>query len=219
MMLQDFFLRFAWRSRSGARISLLSVFSPSCLFGRNARVERMCVLHGVKLGDYSYVGDGSRIISAEIGRFCSVSGSVQIGLGRHPSGLVSTSPVFFSNHNAVKTCWVEKEPEFEEYRKVTIGNDVWIGMRAMVRDGVTIGNGAIIGAGAVVTKDVEPYAVVAGVPARVISKRFDDDTIKKLEELRWWDWPEETIKQRTAQFQDIDAFLQACGSANKTGQG
>lgn len=208
LVLQDIFLRLLWRLRSGARISLLSVFCPLCRFGRKTFVERMCVLHAVNLGDYSYVGDGSRIINADIGKYCSISSSVQIGLGRHPTGFVSTSPVFFSNRNALKTRWVENPPEFEEYRKVTIGSDVWIGINALVRDGITIGDGAIIGAGAVVTKDVAPYSVVAGVPAREISKRFDGETIERLEELRWWEWPEEKIRENVGLFADTGSFLQ-----------
>ncbi len=206
MMLQDFFLRFAWRARAGARISLLAFFTPGCRFGRNTRVERMCVLHNVDLGDYSYIGDGTRVIRAEIGRFCSIAGSVQIGLGNHPSGMVSTSPAFYTNHNAVRTQWVEHPPEFEEYKQTVIGNDVWIGTRAMVRDGVAIGHGAIIGAGAVVTKDVEPYAVMAGVPARMIRKRFDDETVEKLLKLNWWDWPENEIRRNAGLFSDIGRF-------------
>ncbi len=207
MMLQDFFLRFAWRARTGARISLLSVFTPGCRFGCSARVERMCVLHDVSLGDYSYLGDGTRVIRAEIGRFCSIAGSVQIGLGSHPSGMVSTSPVFYTNRNAVRTQWVEHPPQFEEYKHTVIGHDVWIGTRAMIRDGVTIGHGAIIGAGAVVTKDVEPYAVMAGVPARMIRKRFDEGTVAKLLNLNWWDWPQEKIREKAALFADISGFL------------
>ena len=208
MMIQGFFLRFAWRIRTGARISLLAVFSPSCRFGRNNLVARMCVLHDVELGDYSYIGDGTRVINTGIGRFTSVSGSVQVGLGGHPSGMVSTSPAFYSNRNALKTRWVAQEPDFEEYKRVTIGNDVWIGTQALIRDGVSIGDGAIIGAGAVVTKDVEPYAVMAGVPARCIRKRFDDETIQKLLAMRWWDWPAEEIRNNSSLFQNIGAFLQ-----------
>lgn len=207
MLLQDFFLRIKWRMRAGARISLLSAFTPDCRFGRNARVERMCALHGAALGDYSYVGDGTRILFAEIGRFCSVSGSVLIGLGRHPADMVSTSPAFYTNRNAVRTHWLEREPGFEEHGRITIGSDVWIGARAIVRDGVTVGHGAVIGAGAVVTKDVPPYAVVAGVPAREIRKRFDDDTVARLLALKWWDWPDDKIKRNATLFADAKAFL------------
>lgn len=208
MMLQDFLLRIKWRLRASARISFLAVFTPSCRFGKNAYVDRMCILHDVSMGNFSYVGDGTRIINAEIGKYCSISGSVQIGLGGHPTGLVSTSPVFYSNRNAVRTHWVEKEPEFEEYKKVVIGSDVWIGMRSLIRDGITIGNGAIIGAGAIVTKDVEPYSVMAGVPARCIRKRFDDETIKRLEALRWWDWSADEIQKNAGLFADAKSFMQ-----------
>lgn len=90
-----------------------------------------------------------------------------------------------------------------------IGNDVWIGYEAVILSGVTIGDGAIVGARAVVTKDVPPYTIVGGVPARSIRRRFDEETIKKLEALRWWDWDEERIKRSIPAIQsgDIEALL------------
>ena len=91
---------------------------------------------------------------------------------------------------------------------IVIGNDVWIGYEAVILSGVTIGDGAIIGARAVVTKDVPPYTIVGGVPARPIRKRFDDETIAKLAEIQWWNWPEEKIKSsiRAIKAGDIDAL-------------
>ena len=90
-----------------------------------------------------------------------------------------------------------------------VGNDVWIGYEAVILSGVTIGDGAIIGARAVVTKDVPPYTIVAGVPARPIRKRFDEETIARLEQLRWWDWPEDEIRRNISHIQrgQIEAML------------
>lgn len=93
---------------------------------------------------------------------------------------------------------------------VVIGHDVWIGARAMIMSGITIGNGAVIGAGAVVAKDVAPYTVVVGNPAKAIKQRFSDDQIKDLQDIAWWDWPDEKIRKFEAQFYgNIDAFIMA----------
>jgi virginiamycin A acetyltransferase len=98
---------------------------------------------------------------------------------------------------------VECDVPIVEYKRITIGNDVWIGARAVILDGITIGDGAIVGACAVVTKDVPPYAVVAGVPARVIRYRFSEKKIRTLLELQWWEWSPEEIKARLAELNSI----------------
>ncbi|NLL54785.1 MAG: CatB-related O-acetyltransferase [Clostridiales bacterium] len=95
----------------------------------------------------------------------------------------------------------------EPYARTRIGNDVWIGQNALIRGGVAIGDGAVIGMGAVVTKDVGPYEVWAGNPARLIKKRFDAETIRRLQELAWWDWPEEEIRQNAHFFGDVQGLL------------
>ncbi|RNI35210.1 antibiotic acetyltransferase [Hanamia caeni] len=157
------------------------------------------------VGRYSYVADHCWIIKAEIGNFCSIASNVMIGGGSHPVNFVSTSPVFYSRNNILNKCFAEVQ--FQEYVKTVIGNDVWIGSNAFVKGGITIGNGAIIGAHSVVTKDVEPYSIVAGNPARVIRKRFDDDVIKELEATKWWEYSDEKLQQRATHFQSIEDFL------------
>ncbi|MDZ7588216.1 MAG: CatB-related O-acetyltransferase [Parasphingorhabdus sp.] len=126
----------------------------------------------------------------KIGSFCSIAGDVIIMLsGEHDLSAPSTYPFvdFFDDPTLARAD--------KSKGTVTIGNDVWIGRRATVLSGVTIGDGAVIGAGSVVTKDVAPYAIVAGNPAKFIRKRFDDETIEFLLKLRWWDWPESQIRQ------------------------
>ena len=107
-----------------------------------------------------------------IGNYCSIARNVSIGLGLHPLNLFSTSPIFYKRQNALLLDLISKDNEFKEYQPITIGNDVWIGANAIIMDGITIGNGAVIAAGAVVTKNVPAYAIMGGVPAKLIKYRF-----------------------------------------------
>lgn len=154
---------------------------------------------------YTFIGNNCFVIHSSIGSFCSIASNVMIGGGKHPLNFVSTSPVFYSERNILKKCF--NKIEFEEYKKTIIGNDVWIGSNAFIKGGVNIGHGAVIGAYAVVTKDIEPYSIVGGNPARVIRKRFDDATIEKLLKSKWWDYNNELLKERATQFNNVEEFL------------
>lgn len=144
------------------------------------------VLDGVSLGAYSYVSPKSEIVNASIGRFCSIGDNTCIRGSAHPMQRLSSHPFSYRN---IYPAFVDGDPpfSFDGYGKITrIGHDVWIGTRALVLPGVTIGHGAVIGAGAVVAKDVPAYAVVVGNPARVVKYRFDEATIVRLLESGWW---------------------------------
>ncbi len=170
------------------------------------------------LGRGTYIATGSVIMGAKIGKFCSVGGNVRTGLGRHPSQVfVSTSPSFFSPNlqngiSFVKNLLFEEHLYADKGKRYfcEIGNDVWIGNNAMIMDGVKIGDGAVIAGGAVVTKDIEPYTIVGGVPARLIKKRFSEEQINKLLEIKWWDWNVEKLKEKAEKFSDINLFLDSC---------
>ena len=139
-------------------------------------------------GHHSYISRDSEINNFEttVGNYCSIAVGVRIGLTQHHIKYFSTSPELYNFQNS----------EDENLDKpCKIGNDVWIGVNALIMEGLTIGDGAVIGAGAVVTKDVPPYAVVGGIPAKVIKYRFDEDVIKELLEIKWWDLPEDKIKK------------------------
>lgn len=138
-----------------------------------------------KIGDYTYVSSNSSICHASIGKYCSIGADVKVSLGVHPTDYPSSSPVFYSKNNAIGFNFFENV-NVEERKQVLVGNDVWIGEGVKILDGVKIGDGAIIATGAIVVKDVDAYSIVGGVPAKHIKFRFDENTIKHLLELQWW---------------------------------
>lgn len=174
-----------------------SIVSPK------ARIWGKCKLFHSSVGDYSYIGPSSRVIHSDIGKYCSIARDVCIGMGDHTLEMISTSPIFTESRNGTAHSWI-KQTLNSPYRRVIIGNDVWIGSRAMVLGGLTIGDGAVIGAGAVVTKDVPPYSIVVGVPAKIIRYRFTEDQILELENIKWWNFPENKLQQCIEQFQTSD---------------
>lgn len=171
------------------------------------------------IGKYSYAAPDISIVSVGtvIGSFCSIGQRVVIGHGNHPKAFLSTSPFFYFDELGFKS---QKMPTHDGYwyiEPVIIGNDVWIGDGAWIKNGVKIGDGAIIGARAVVTRDVPPYAVVAKSPAQVIDYRFDADTIQTLLASKWWDLPDDVIRQ--IPFDDIEkttSFLTSLKKDNST---
>lgn len=145
-----------------------------------------------EIGDYSYIARNTIVHNTKIGKFCSIGPNVVIGYGDHPIHLLSTSPVFYTKKTGFDLG--PNKDLFFGHSKVEIGNDVWIGANVFVKNGIKIGNGAVIGAGSVILKDVEPYSITVGVPGKMKSKRFPEDVIFKLQELKWWDWSSEVIK-------------------------
>lgn len=178
----------------------------SCKIEKNVKVGRYSYLNNVSIDSYSYLAGFNTMMNTKIGKFCSIAENVKIGLGIHPvSSFVSTSPVFYSPSAQCGFTFADKS-YFTETGIVNIGNDVWIGANAVLMDNVTIGDGAIIAAGAVVTKDVAPYSITGGVPAKHIKYRFDDIIIKALLESRWWDFDKEYIRAHFKEFHDAASF-------------
>lgn len=183
-------------------------FLSGCRVGYANRVYPYTILANVDLGDFTYVADHCTLSQTRIGKFCSIGPYVKCGLGIHPSRLfVSTHPAFYSDLQQCGVTFVNKG-KFTERLPVEIGNDVWIGAGSTIVDGVKVGDGAIIAAGSVVVKDVPPYAVVGGVPAKLIRYRFDEDSIKKLLLLKWWDKDRKWIQARVDKFCNINDLLE-----------
>lgn len=176
------------------------------------RIGSNCKIRHSNIGKYTYIGGETVMSYANIGKFCSIAENVTFIAGKHPVNYVSTHPVFYSNQYKNGLGY---HPEFEEFDYVDdnkkymfeIGNDVWIGGKAVILNGVKVGHGAIIAAGAIVTKDVPPYAIVGGVPAKVIKYRFDNETISKLLALEWWNQSEEWLKKYGKNFDDVQTFI------------
>jgi acetyltransferase-like isoleucine patch superfamily enzyme len=173
-----------------ARLRYRNCRIASGKIGRDVHLGASCAIytnceigHGVRIGSYSYVNEGSIVASGTIGQFCSIGYACQIGMPEHPIDRISSSPFTYGRNNVFGL-----PAQWDEFPSPpVIGNDVWIGSRAIILQGVRVGDGAVIAAGAVVGIDVAPYTIVGGVPARVIRQRFAPDVVEKLVALRWWD--------------------------------
>ncbi len=178
----------------GAKIDAGCCINKNSQISPNTHILSNSILNNSQIASYSYIGRNCIIQNATIGKFCSVANDVFIGLGKHPSNLISTSTLFYKSKNTLDLRLVEEDLDFQEYAEIVIGNDVWIGARAILMDGIKVGHGAIIAANSVVTHDIPPYAIVAGVPAKIIKYRFSEDKITKLLKKKWWNWSFDMIK-------------------------
>ena len=195
-----------------------------CRFGRGTTIDSKAYFEGKNklandtvflnssLGYASYVSDHSFIKNSSVGRYTCIANEVMTVAGNHPLDFSSVHPAFYSKSHISSCVSYNKFDDFKylDIKKkisVKIGNDVWIGTRATLLEGVTIGDGAVVAAGAVVTRDVPPYAIVGGVPARVIKYRFDETTIHKLLALKWWDKDQEWIRNHAELFDDVEKLL------------
>ena len=176
-------------------------------------------LWDVSIGSYSYIAPLSVIGKTSIGRFCSIGARFQCTVGNHPSTFVSTSPVFFSSLKQCGITFSEKD-YFNERQGVSIGNDVWIGSCAFVMDGIKIGNGVIVAAGAVVVDDIPDFAIVGGVPAKLIRYRFPETIREDLCDIKWWEWSEAMLREAQPFFcmEDVNEFIKRATKMTHSGR-
>jgi len=172
-----------------------SSFTSDSTVGQNSHILTGAIVNHSHIGHYTYCSRNALIQNTTIGHFCSIANDVAIGLGAHPLNLFTTSPVFYKKHNPLGITLIDKDLDFAEYKSIQIGSDVWIGAKAIIMDGVSISHGAVIAAGSVVTKNVPPYAIVGGVPAKIIKYRFSEEKINKLINSKWWSLSLNEIKK------------------------
>jgi len=174
------------------------------LGGNNVLFNNVLVINST-IGAHTYIQKASTVVNATVGKFCSIAAGVSIGPGVHKLDSVSTHPAFYlKNTPLVKTYC--RQDEFTSSKQTIIGHDVWIGERAIILDGVTIGTGAVIAAGAVVTKNVEPYSIVGGVPAKALKTRFASAEIELMLKSKWWDKDEQWLQQNYKSFNNVSDF-------------
>lgn len=184
------------------------IYIPAIKKSKIDRTSKVCAgshIINVNIGKFSYIGNYCTVLTTDIGSFCSIADNCIIGGSSHPIKWVSSSPVFHQGKNTLKKNFAHHN--FNTNKKTIIGNDVWLGNNCLIKSGISIGNGAIIGMGSVVTKNVGDYEIWAGNPARLIKKRFDDETISALLESQWWGYNSEKIESLSDVFNDVEKFL------------
>lgn len=177
-----------------------------CQLGAWTAVGARTTMAESVMGDYSYVTNDASIIYSEIGKFCSIAAHTRLNPGNHPTWRAALH--HFSYRSVSYQLGEDDDEEFFEWRrkrKVTLGNDVWIGHAAILLPGVTIGTGAVVGASAVVNRDVPPFAVYSGFPAKLLRWRFDEPVREALLRIAWWDWPRERLRDALADFRKLRA--------------
>ncbi|GHF48243.1 chloramphenicol acetyltransferase [Seohaeicola zhoushanensis] len=179
-------------------------------FGAYVEIGRGSRVAWSTIGDYSYCDRYADIANAEVGKFANIAAFVRIGPTDHPMQQASLHHFLYRSADY----WDDTEPDADFFahrrsRIARIGHDTWIGHAAVIRPEVTVGHGAIVASAAVVTKDVAPYQIVAGIPARPIRDRFAPEIAERLMALAWWDWDHATLRARLADFRalPIEAFL------------
>jgi phosphonate metabolism protein (transferase hexapeptide repeat family) len=174
--------------------------------GRYTEIADRCRLDEVEMGDYSYIMQDGAVWCATIGKFANIAASVRINATNHPTWRPTLH--HFTYRAADYFDGAENDHDFFSWRRdnrVSIGHDVWIGHGATVLPGVTVGDGAVIGAGAVVSRDVAPYTIIGGVPAKLIRERFPKSVAERMQALAWWDWDHDRLFGALEDFRHMDA--------------
>ena len=206
---------FSWKKILFKDISIFAFWDKSSTFTRYTSLQRKAKLMNSHVERYSRICINTELFNTTVGKFTIIARNCVVGLGAHPTNTLSPHSIFYKrNRWKWHDDWCIDTGFRESDKPIVIGNGVWIGMRCLILDGVTIGDGAIVAAGAVVTKDVPPFAVVGGVPARVLKYRFSHEIIDRLLEIKWWNLPDEEITRVKAMFhvpnptlENLDSFF------------
>ena len=178
--------------------------------GRYADIGERVILRDVKIGDFTYMERHGEGIYADIGKFCSIAANVRMNALEHPIVRLMSHKMTYRPNEYFRHIGLDMDYRaYRQSKRVTIGNDVWIGHGAVIMPGISIGHGSVIGANAVVTRDVGNYTIVAGSPARPIRARFPAEIVERLLTLQWWDWPVAMIYRAMPDIQvlEISEFL------------
>lgn len=183
------------------------------IFGGKNKIGRDTDIKSSDIGFGTYIGDDCYLRQCKIGKFCSIGSWVKVITGKHPLYYTMTHPIVFNEYLKKLDLFSEKRINYNEAYEyiydeyyIEIGNDVWIGQSAEIMSGIKIGDGAVIGAGAIVTKDVPPYAIVVGVPAKILKYRFSEENIQKLLKLKLWNKDINWLKENADKLSNIDNF-------------
>jgi len=179
-----------------------------CSFGKYVEIGKSNNISESSIDDFSYTSENCQIIYSNIGKFVNIASYVRLNPGQHPIQRVTQHHMLYRKE---MFGFGKDDTSFFDCRrekKVTIGNDVWLGHNVTVMGGVSIGNGAVIGSGAIVTKNIPSFAIAVGNPARVIRYRFTQNIIERLEEICWWNWEYNKIKNALDDFNDIEHFIE-----------
>lgn len=189
-----------------------TLFNSSTILEGYNYINRYCHLYGAYVGTGTYMGDECVFNSTCIGKYCALGAGIRVSLGDHPiHKVVSIHPAFFSTKKQAGFTFCNQDvwkstKQIEGKYACTIGNDAWIGDEVTILGGVSIADGTVIGAGAVVTKDTEPYGIYVGVPAKKIGSRFTEEEIAYLLNKRWWDLDVAVLASKAQLFADIEEF-------------
>lgn len=194
--------------------------ASKCKFGKRTVINKFSIFEGEnsigdesvvtnsQIGEKTYIGSNCRIHLTSIGKYCSLASDITVVIGTHPiSGFVSSHPIFYSNDINAKNYFADLSFLPESQFCVEIGNDVWVGEGVKILQGVKIGDGAVIATGTVVVHDVPPYAIVGGIPGKVIKYRFEKKYIDKLRKIEWWNKDSLWIKEHYSYFHDVELFI------------
>ena len=175
-------------------IAVSAIWDSNSSFSEYSHILRGAQLSNSQVGRYSRVGNNCKLTNVSIGNFSCIGANCVLGVGQHPTNYLTYHSIFYKKGNwGWHDDWIKYPDGFKEQAQITIGNNVWIGRNVIVMDGVTIGDNAIVATGAIVTKDVPPFSIVGGVPAKVIKTLFTEEMRERLQKIQWWNLPDEEI--------------------------